>query len=157
MGAQGSPESKSETRDSKLSNTQADILKSREQMYKRYFFPELLGELRSTAGDGQTSQLAQGNLRNINQAYQGARDDINRNLAQRELTGGFQGSALAGLEIARANAASAAVSDANLQNRQLRQGLIGMGIGASPTPTTAVAYHQKSKTERMGKAEKMFS
>ena len=135
----------SRQKETPLSTAQADILKSRESLYQQYFAPALIGDLQATEGAGRTADIAQGNLANVNQAYEGAKMDVGRSLAQREITGGFQGTALAGLEIARAGAASDAINQASAQNRQQRSSLIQLGIGSSPQPTTAAPYATRSK------------
>jgi hypothetical protein len=146
-GNRSKDSSRGGTSDTKLSAEQAKILKNREAMYQQYFFPAMLDELRSTEGPGQTARLAQSGLANVNKAYQGAERDVSRSLAQRELTGGFQGTALAGLQTARAEAVAGTVNDAYLQNKQLRHGLIGMALQASPQPTTAAPLHQKQRSK----------
>ena len=146
MPPPGGSKSKSEQHETKLSSTQATILKNREAMYQKYFFPAMLGELQQTEGQGMTAQLAQTGLANLNQAYQGAKTDVSRSLAQRELTGGFQGSAMAGLEVARAQGAADTVNKAYLQNKQLRGGLIGQALQASPTPTQSAQYATRTRS-----------
>jgi hypothetical protein len=141
----GKSKGKSGSRDSELSEEQAKILKSREAKYQKYFFPAMLGELQETEGTGLTPQLAQTSLSNINQAYQGAQVDVNRSLAQRGITGGFQKSALVQLEASRAGAAADAVTKAYLQNKDRRSGLIGQAVAGSPVPTTSAEYHRSSK------------
>jgi len=145
MASRSMGKSRGRTRDTALSKEQASILKGREAQYQQYFFPVLLDEIRQTEGTGRTAQLAQTGLANVNKAYQGAQRDVAKSLAQRELTGGFQGTALAGLETARANAAAQTVNQAYNQNKQMRQGLLQVAMGASPQPTTAAPLHSSQK------------
>jgi hypothetical protein len=142
--------SKGGTRSSTLSREQARILSTRDAEYRAYYAPILREELKQTADGTQQSRLTDHAMGAVNQQYNQAKDNLVRSLDQREVEGGFRNSALANLEVARANAAADVQKDAYAANKQQRSSLLSLGMGMSPKPTQAVAYHQKSSSKPWG-------
>ena len=134
----------SKTSESSLSRAQASILKERNAAYNSYFKPILQGELKATEGDGLSATFADQSMQGVNASFQNAERDLGRSIGQRGVTGGMLGSSLAALHGARATTAANTASRATLQNKQLRHGLLGMGLDMSPKPTTASPFHSKS-------------
>jgi len=143
----GGSKSKSKTKESTLSRAQAKILESREQLYRQFIFPEIKAELGQSNAQSNINQFAQAGLANVNQAYEQAQTDVKRSLAQREVSGGFQGSALTGLEAARAGAAATAMNNAFAQNKQYKSNLLNIATSMSPQPTTAAPFHQRTSSK----------
>jgi hypothetical protein len=141
----GSSKQSSRSKESKLSKEQASILKRREEQYQAFFFPRISAEIGATAGDGMTNELAQTGLANVNRAYHGAKRDIARNVAQREVSGGMGELIRAKADIARADASTDVVNSAFRENKQMRHGLLAMAAQGMPQPTQAAPFHQRSK------------
>ena len=140
------------TQETSLSRQQAKILSSREDQYQNYFFPELIKEL-----EGSGSQAFENTLRNtqqgqISQTYQASSSALQKQLAQRGLSGsGVEAASLAQLSGERSKATSELAEKARLSNDQKRMNLLQMGGSLSPQPTTAAPYTQETeKSKFMG-------
>ena len=138
------------TRSSTLSREQARILSTRDAEYRAYYAPILRAELKQTGDGTQQSRLADHAMGAVNQQYNQAKDNLVRSLDQREVEGGFRNSAMANLEIARANASADVQKDAYAANKQHQSNLLGVAMNMSPQPTQAVGYHQYNRGKPTG-------
>lgn len=146
MGTQGG--SYSESKESKLSIEQANILKSREEQYQAYFFPELISKLEESKKPVLQSELMQGQSKAINQSYSQGNKQFQSQMAQRGLSGsGVEAQGLSGL----ASAKSSALSDAHYKTataqRDYNSQILQMGGSLSPQPTTAAPVGSEGRAQ----------
>jgi hypothetical protein len=147
MGTSG--KSASTPTETKLSRTQADILQNREQLFQRFVWPELRGELQASgAQGGQASPFQRQAAMGVNAGFQNAERQVSRSLAQRGLTGsGVEAGALSGMQNARTMALSDAMLKAQLAQRDDRLKLMQMAGAMSPQPTSATPMGSATETD----------
>jgi len=146
----GSGSSKTRARETTLSIEQAKILKSRENLFRSFILPQLQAGVEAAEGFGQTAELAQVGLANVQRAFQAGSADLQRSLARRGVTGGLQQQGLVGLEVARAQSAAEVSNQAFLQNINQRNQLLAFSLQQSPQATTAAPITQNVTTEPGG-------
>ena len=153
----GAGESESESKETTLSIKQAEILEKRDRLFENTFLPDLLNKIEASnkineigAEIGQTSQIAQVGLSNVQRAFNAGSDQLQQSLARRGVTGGLQQQALAGLEVARAQSAADVSNQAFLQNLNQQNQLLAFSLAQSPQATTAVPLNQKTDTKPGG-------
>ncbi len=143
----GSQKSSSSSSETTLTRAQSELLKSREKQYQSYFFPELIGSLRDTQGDGHTSTLARKSVGDANKAFAGANQDFRTLMARRGLEGsGVEAAGLASLANAKSSALADSFMKARLANLQQKNSLLQMGGALAPTPTTAAPMASQSSS-----------
>ena len=138
--------SRSTSKETALSTEQANILKQSRGEYLKYWMPELYTDIQETKGSGQTAKLAQVGIENVNNAYASAKQEVGRDLAQREITGGMRGLADIKMNAARAGAVSGVMNDAYAKKKEMRSSLIGLAMSMSPKPTQAAPVGQRSSS-----------
>lgn len=137
----------SSTSESKLSKQQAEILKTHEAQYQQYFFPELLSGIKDASGGVNESSMMQGQARAINQQAGGAKQQFAQAMAQRGLSGtGVEAQGLSSIGNARGQALADAYYNVQQANQDQKMRYIQLGLGMSPTPTTAAPLNQSSET-----------
>ena len=147
MGSVGVQSSSSGTKESRLSNMQADILQQRQDQYNEYFFPEMLNALNDASGDTITNSLMTGNAAGINQQTNAAKRQLLINTGQRGISGsGAELSALANIENAKGSMLSDAYNKSKLAQIAQKNTVLQMGGAMSPTPTSSAQYHQQSES-----------
>jgi hypothetical protein len=138
--------SSSSTKESQLSKEQARILRVRESAFKQYIEPVLRAELQETEGQGQTNKLADVSRANLDASYRDASRGLQRSLAERGVSGGFERSALAAMSSAEAKSRADNATQAYVANKEQRRGLLGLAMQTvAPQPTSAAPFHQNQK------------
>jgi len=149
MGAGTPGGSSSSTSETALSKAQAKLLTDREVQFQKFFFPEILAELKSTTGPTAVSRTGEQAVRGVNVAANAAQSQLQRGQAQRGLTGsGVAELANSRFASARSSALSDALFRAQQANTQRRGQILTAASGFAPTPTTAAPLSQQSRTSK---------
>jgi len=132
MGGKGGGGGKKEI--TPLSKQQLDILKDREAFYQNLTVPEMKEyfqdsknfQLNNNYSTFTGTELAQGNVQNMNNAFNSQREQMQNSFAQRGLEGsGVEASGLSQLGAAQAQAVGNTVNQARLQSIIQRNQIIG--------------------------------
>ena len=134
--------SRSNSSDTPRTQAQAEILKARAELFNKYFKPILVEDLAGT--DKSNSRIADIAVGNVNKSFSTAEQKLQNRFRQRKLTGGFAAQGESGLAAARAAAVGDAANKAFQLNLNRRLSLLQLGLGQSPTPTTAATTSQSS-------------
>lgn len=153
MGGGGGEKSSSHssTSESALSQEQLKILRTREQQYNDWFFPELKKataetDLNSSVGAARFSQMTG----DINKSFASSEKQLTQGLSQQGMLGGpsgVQAALRAKNQRARASALATAYYDTLQDQQGKKANLLQLGASMMPTPTTSAQYHQNSSSD----------
>lgn len=123
-----------------LAKQQGQILKQREAAWQSFYRPILDESIVATNTQGAATPGLESARMDVNRSFMDAKRKLGQSLSERGVSGGFEGSALAGLHVAEANATADAVSRAKLDQDNRQSQLLQLARSAAPTPTSAAPY-----------------
>jgi len=154
MGGKGSS---SKTTETLLSKQQAAILANAQDQWMEVWFPELTDELNSMKGRAGTggqwigSEFVHGELDNFDRQQAASQGQLDRNLAQRGVTGSGVGSILRQRgSMERGAQRSSVLGGALAAQRAHKMQIMNLGISRTPTPTSAAPMGRTDKGAKAG-------
>jgi hypothetical protein len=123
-----------------LARQQADILKKSNAAWQSFYRPIMDKALLETSMPGSASPEVEAARLDVNRSFTDAKRQLGQSLSERGVEGGFEGSALAALQVAQANSTADAVANARLSQKNQQSNLLQLARAGSPQPTTAAPY-----------------
>jgi len=133
------------TTETDLSRASAKILKSREStLFQGFFFPQLRAAYGEVSGPQADARLADLFVGTTQQGRVSDQDRIKQSFAQRGVTGGFEATGLASLELAQAQEQRSLSLKAQQENQRMQAALLSQAAQLSPQPFQGAGYGTKT-------------
>jgi|GEM_PF-4806097 len=151
-GGETSGSSSSSSALSSLAAAQQTILEQREKDYENIYQPYLNGALKNAFGSNTlATNYMKTQADGINQQYNQSKTSFSQSMAQRGLSGsGAEAQGLSSLESTKGQTLANASAAAQQYQTQQQNSLLGMALGASPTPTQAAPVLSSGSSSNSG-------